>query len=82
MHKDVYALEKIQRQVTKLIPVLKRKKTTIWRSFKVLNFTTLETRCISGELIQAFMITKGFYDVRTCHFFLRLEAHIAPEDIL
>ena len=46
----------------------------------MLNLSTLETRLIRGDLIQAFKIIKGFDDVRTDNF-LHLEAHIAPEEI-
>ena len=49
--------------------------------FKILNLTTLGTRHIRGDLVQAIQVLKGFADV-TAVIFSHLEAPNAPEDIL
>ena len=68
LQKDIDALEKIQRRATRMLPVLREKSYE--DRLKILNLTTLETRRIRGDIIQAFKIIKGFDDVETDNFFM------------
>ena len=65
--KDIDLLEKIQHRATKLIPNLRNKPYP--ERLESLGLTTLKTRRLRGQLIQAFKIIKQFDDVNPNYFF-------------
>ena len=65
--KDIELMERVQHRATKLISSLR--KETYENSVKLLGLTTLETRRLRGDLIEAFKIMKGFEDVSWNKFF-------------
>jgi hypothetical protein len=65
--KDIELIERVQHRATKLISSLR--KETYETRVKLLGLTTLETRRLRGDLIEAFKIMKGFEDVSWNKFF-------------
>ena len=65
--KDIEHLEQVQHRATKLISSLR--KETYENRAKLLGLTTLETRRLRGDLIEAFKIMKGFEDILWSKFF-------------
>ena len=65
--KDIDLLERIQHRATKLIPNLRNKSYP--ERLECLGLTTLKTRRLRGQLIQAFKIIKQFDKVNPNYFF-------------
>ena len=65
--KDIDLLERIQHRATKLIPNLRHKPYE--ERLECLGLTTLKTRRLRGQLIQAFKIIKQFDKVNPNYFF-------------
>jgi len=65
--KDIELMERVQHRATKLISSLR--KETYENRIKLLGLTTLETRRLRGDLIEAFKIMKGFEDISWNNFF-------------
>ena len=65
--KDIDLLERIQHRATKLIPNLRQKSYE--ERLESLGLTTLKTRRLRGQLIQAFKIIKQFDKVNPNYFF-------------
>ena len=65
--KDIELMERVQHRATKLISSLR--KETYENRVKLLGLTTLETRRLRGDLIEAFKIMKGFEDISWNKFF-------------
>ena len=67
LKRDIELLEKVQHRANKMM--------TDWRDktyedrLRALHLTTLETRCIRGDLIKTFKIIKGHVDVDYSTFF-------------
>jgi ribonucleases P/MRP protein subunit RPP40 len=58
---DILELENVQKRATKLILELRHFKYE--DRLKILKLTTLEVRCLRGDLIQVFKILKDFESV-------------------
>ena len=71
--KDIDLMERVQHRATKLISSLR--KETYENRVKILGLTTLETRRLRGDLIEAFKIMKGFEDVSWNKFFKMSSTH-------
>ena len=71
--KDIDLLEGVQRRATKLISNLKDKSYE--DRLRCLNLTTLEIRCLIGDLIEEFKIFKGFDNLDP---FMLFELSTAP----
>jgi len=65
--KDIEIMERVQHRATKLISSLRTE--TYENRIKQLGLTTLETRRLRGDLIEAFKIMKGFEDISWNKFF-------------
>ena len=65
--KDIELMERVQHRATKLISSLRNE--TYETRVKLLGLTTLETRRLRGDLIEAFKIMKGFEDISWNKFF-------------
>ena len=65
--KDIDKLERVPRRATKLIPELKH--LCYERRLLECRFTTLETRRLSGDLIEVFKILNGYEDIDSNLFF-------------
>ena len=65
--KDMKLLEKVQHRVTKMMTDLRDKPYE--DRLRALHWTTLETRRIRSDLIEAFKIKKGHVDVDYSSFF-------------
>jgi ribonucleases P/MRP protein subunit RPP40 len=67
LKKDIELMERVQHRATKLISSLR--KETYENRLKLLGLTTLETRRLRGDLIEAFKIMKGYEDISWQTFF-------------
>ena len=67
LRKDINCLEQVQRRATKLVVGLKRLEYA--DCLKELGLTTLEKRCIRGDLIETFKILTGRKKVKMEDFF-------------
>ena len=65
--KDIELMERVQHRATKLISSLR--KETYENRVKILGLTTLETRRLRGDLVEAFKVMKGFEDISWNKFF-------------
>ena len=65
--KDIAMLERVQHRATKQIPNLQNKSYE--ERIRILGLTTLKTRRLRGQLIQAFKIIKQFDNVNPEYFF-------------
>jgi hypothetical protein len=64
--KDINLLEKVQRRATRMINGLEKMKYE--DRLSVLGLTTLQTRRLRGDLIEAFKICRNFENVYYQHF--------------
>jgi hypothetical protein len=62
LQKDIHLIEGVQRRATKL--VVGMKGMSCEKRLKFLDMTTLETRRMSGDLIEVFEILKSIEDVK------------------
>jgi ribonuclease P/MRP protein subunit RPP40 len=69
LQKDIDLIEGVQKRATKL--VVGTKGMSYEERLKFLDMTTLETRRITGDLIEVFKILKGIEDVKEEWFFIR-----------
>ena len=65
--KDIDTLERIQRRATKMIPKLR--DLNYEERLKECGLTTVDTKILRGDQIQAFMISNGYENSDTCMFF-------------
>jgi hypothetical protein len=69
LQKDIDLIKGVQRRATKL--VVGTKRMSYEERLKSPDMTTLETKRISGDLIEVFKILKGIEDVKEEQFFTR-----------
>jgi len=69
LRRDIELLEKVQRRATRII--INDETKTYEERLKLLGWTTLETRRLRGDLIQAFKMLKGIDNVDSSHYFIR-----------
>jgi ribonuclease P/MRP protein subunit RPP40 len=62
LQKDIDLIEGVQRRATKLL--IGMKGMSYEKRLKFLDMTTLETRRITGDLIEVFEISKSIEDVK------------------
>ena len=65
--KDIDLLEGVQKRATKLISTIEDELCK--DRLRYVNFATLETRRLGGDLIEVFEIFKGFDDLDPSKFF-------------
>jgi hypothetical protein len=69
LQRDIDLLEKVQRRATRMI--VKDENKTYEERLQILNWTTLETRRLRGDLIQTFKILKGLDKVDSSMYFVK-----------
>jgi len=69
LQRDIELLEKVQRRATRII--INDETKTYEERLKLLNWTTLETRRLRGDLIQAFKMLKGIDSVDSSNYFIK-----------